>query len=53
MRFSDLGLKNKLFKLSSWKLLEPFFNVQHFFEFDLAQVNRLSLATPNFRREES
>ena len=44
MRFSDLALKNKLFKLSSWKLLEPFFNVQHFFEFDLAQVNRLSLA---------
>ena len=38
----SLALRNKCLKLSSWKILEPFFNVQHVFAFDLALAGQLA-----------
>ena len=39
---SYFSLQNKYLKLAAWKLLEPFFNVQHIFVFDLALASQLS-----------
>jgi hypothetical protein len=35
-------LRNKYLKLAAWRFLEPFFNVQHVFVFDLASAEQLS-----------
>ena len=36
--------RNKCLKLAGWRVLEPFFNVQHVFVFDLALAGQLSSA---------
>ena len=38
-------LRNKRLKLTGWRLLQPFFNVQHVFVFDLALAGQLSSVT--------
>lgn len=38
-------LRNKYFKLAAWKFLEPLFNVQDIFVFDLEQAGQLSSST--------
>ncbi|GEM_PF-2758833 len=40
MRFFS-AIRNKRLKLTAWKLLEPFFNVQYIFAFDLASAKML------------
>jgi hypothetical protein len=40
-----LRLRNRYFKLAGWKFLEPIFNVQDIFVFDLERAGRLSSLT--------
>ncbi len=45
MNSADLGIRNKLMKLSVWKALQPLFSLQCVFAFDLALASELPFGT--------
>src|ERR1700687_2408956 len=38
------GFRSKLLKFASWKLMQPLFNLQHVFEFELTRAEELSFS---------